>query len=397
MSSTDFSLKIVLILTIGFSLASLLGYFSHRAKLSPILGYLLAGYLIGPYSPGYEADVAVAEQLAEIGVILMMFRVGLHFKQQDLFKVKYIAIPGAIGQTVITTAVVACIVYAVGWFLESGILFGLAIGVASTVVLVRVLTDFNLLKTLQGHISVGWLIVEDMITVVALVLVPTLAILVKGAEISVQDLIISIIFVLLKFALLIGIVFTIGRRIIKYLLSKVEVASHELFILTILAITFLIAAGSTMLLGISIALGAFIAGMVVGQTHVRHKVSVNTAPLQDVFVVIFFLSIGMLFNPRAIAEHFALFISTLAIILILKPLIAFIIVLTLKYPLKIALTVAVALAQVGEFSFILTEQAMRYKILPQQGFDIIVACSLISISMNPLLFKAFNLTKTELG
>ena len=379
------NLKIVLILTVGFSLAAILGYFTQRLKLSPILGYLLAGYLIGPYFPGFVADIKVAEQLAEIGVILMMFGVGLHFKWRDLMDVKNIAIPGAIGQTIIAAIAGALIIYMQGWSIEAGIIFGLAIGVASTVVLVRVLTDHHLLNTTQGHICVGWLIVEDIITVLVLLLVPSLAV---GHEYTVQAIALSILYALLKFLMLAVLMFTVGRACVSYALSKiVHTRSHELFTLTVLALTFIIATGSAIIFGTSIALGAFIAGMVIGQTNVRKQVSKNTMPLKDAFVVIFFLSVGMIFNPYAIASHFFLFISILAVILLLKPLTAFLITYASKYPFKTALTVSLALAQIGEFSFILAEEAMKYKIFPDEGYDILVACALVSISINPLLFR----------
>jgi len=388
------NLKIVLILTIGFGFASLLGYLSHRAKLSPILGYLIAGYLIGPSSPGYVADKLIAEQLAEIGIILMMFNVGLHFKWQDLVKFKNIAIPGAISQTCIATLLAATFLYCIGWTLEAGIVFGLAIGVASTVVLVRELSDNRLLTTPEGHISVGWLIVEDIITVIALLLIPSLAASLDGEKIPIQDLVVSFTFALIKFLLLCLIMFTVGRKIISYILSKIILTKfHELFTLTILAITFVIATGSAILLGTSIALGAFVAGMVIGQTKIRHQVSITALPLREAFIVIFFLSVGMLFNPKGITTHYLLFLATLAIILILKPVAAFCITLMLKYPFKTALTIAIALAQIGEFSFILAEQAVSFHILPKAGYNIIVACSLISISINPLLFKFLKKSK----
>lgn len=389
------NLKIVILLTIGFALASILGYLSHRAKLSPILGYLLAGYFIGPYSPGFVADVEISKQLAEIGVVLMMFGVGLHFKWKDLMRVKNIAIPGAIGQTIITTAIVILFVYHIGWSLQAGVIFGLAIGIASTVVLVRMLSDHKLLHTRQGHVSIGWLIVEDIITVVALLLIPSLAISSQGGEGAVQNLAVSMGIVLAKFVLFVALMFTVGRKCIKYLITKMLNAPHELFILTILATTFVIATGSTLLFGISIALGAFIAGMIIGQTAVHHKTWSDTVPVKDFFVVIFFLSIGMLFNPIVIVKNFFLFICVLGIILIVKPLAALLIALIFKHPLKVALTVAIGLAQIGEFSFILAEQATRFKILSDTGYDVIVACALVSIALNPLLFKLLQIKKKE--
>jgi CPA2 family monovalent cation:H+ antiporter-2 len=382
------NLKIVFILTVGFTFASILGYLTFKAKLSPLLGYLFAGYLIGPFSPGFVADIKLAEQLAEIGVILMMFGVGLHFKWQDLVKVKNIAIPGAFIQTLVAGISGAYLIYALGWGLEVGIIFGLAIGVASTVVLIRVLTDNKLTKTEEGHIAIGWLIVEDIITIAILLLIPSLSRSSTGHTISFPDLSLSLGYAFCKFILLIGFMFTVGRKAIHIILEKIlKTKSHELFTLVTLTLTFLVASGSALLFGTSIALGAFIAGMVIGQSDVKHQVSHNALPLKDTFVVIFFLSAGMLFNPAAIVEQFPLFIGTLGIILIVKPLTAFLLTIGLKYPWRTALVIATALAQIGEFSFILAEEALKYKILPDAAFDIIVACSLISISINPLLFK----------
>lgn len=385
MGSEYLNLKIVLILTIGFSLASILGYLTHRLKLSSILGYLIAGYAIGPYSPGFVADVKVSEQLAEIGVILMMFGVGLHFRLKDLIDVRNIAIPGAIGQTLIATIIGTLVVYLHGWSLEAGIIFGLAIGVASTIVLVRVLYDNNILHTQEGHICVGWLIVEDIITVIVLLLVPSLS---PGQDHSMQTILLSIVGALGKFVLLTFLMFTVGKYGVTLALSKVvSTKSDELLTLTVLALTFLIATSSTLIFGTSIALGAFIAGMVIGQTDIRNKVARNMLPIKDAFVVIFFLTVGMIFNPAAIFHDFILFISVLAIILLLKPLSAFLITYGSKYPVRVAATVSIALAQIGEFSFILSEEAMRYKILPDEGYDILVACALVSISINPILFR----------
>lgn len=386
---TDYNLQIVLIFTIGFAFASMLGYFSYKLRLSPTLGYLLAGYIIGPYSPGFVADMSISEQLAEVGVILMMFGVGLHFKLQDLWNVKTIAIPGAIAQTGITALVVACALYfGLNMPIESGLVIGIGCGVASTVVLVRMLTDYNLLSTPQGHIAMGWLIVEDILTVVALIFLPSLAISTE-MPFSISVFATTIIVLLFKFCLLTLIAFTIGKKIATFVLTKVaDLYSHELFTLTILALTFLIATGSAWLFQTSIALGAFIAGMVIGQTHVRHQASVNALPMKDAFTAIFFLSVGMLFNASAIVENFTLFSIVLAAILILKPLIAYVLTIALKYPSRTAVTIAIALAQIGEFSFILAEEAMRLQILPDEGYDIIVACALISIALNPLLFRS---------
>jgi CPA2 family monovalent cation:H+ antiporter-2 len=382
------NLLLVGLLTIGFALASFLAYICQRVGLPSILGYLVAGYMIGPYSPGFVANVEMSEQLAEIGVILMLFGVGLHFKIEDLIRVKNIAIPGAVGQTLFATIFATVIVYSIGWSLESGIIIGLSVGVASTVVLVRLLNDNKLLDTEKGHIAVGWLVVEDIFTVVILILLPTFASLASGASFSVINILGLILFVLAKFLVLVFFMFTWGHKLIGYVLTNIaRLRSQELFTLTILALVFLIATGSSVIFGTSIALGAFIAGMVIGKTNVRHQASANALPLKDIFAVIFFLSVGMLFNPEAIVTNFPLFMGIIAVILIVKPFTAYLITIMLGYSLNIALTVAISLAQIGEFSFILAEEAMNLKLLPEDGFDILVACALVSISLNPLLFK----------
>lgn len=388
-------IKLVLILTVGFGYASVLGYLAHRIKLSPIVGYLFAGYLIGPFSPGFIADLHLAEQMAEIGVILMMFGVGLHFKWQQLWKTSRLAVPGAISQMLICTIIGAVLIYSIGGSIETGVIFGLAIAVASTVVLVHVLRENNLLKTTDGHICVGWLVVEDIITVFALLLIPAIAATSGGNTFPIFDIVTNFGASIVKFSILVLIMFTIGNKVFSYIFEKVQLThSHELFTLTFLAVTFAIAAGAFELFGTSMVLGAFLAGMVMGQTVVHRKVAANALPLQDAFLVIFFLSIGMLFNPSAIPNHFILFVSALFLILIIKPLLAMLISLLFRYPLKTALTIAVSLAQIGEFSFILAEEALKLNLIPDEAFDIIVACSLISISVNPLLFKLIASRKT---
>lgn len=382
------SLKIVLALTIGFSLASILGFLTHKLHLSSILGYLLAGYLIGPYSPGYVTDMELSEQLAEIGVVLMLFGVGMHFKWQDLMKVKNIAIVGGIGQTFVASLTGALLIYLIGFSIETGLIIGIAISVASTVVLVRILSDNNLLDTSEGHVAVGWLVVEDIFTVAVLILLPTYAQSISGVSNSLFAIISAVAMILFKFSLLILLMFTLGTKTVAFVLHHVaRTRSHELLTLSVLALTFTIATGSAIIFGTSIALGAFIAGMVIGQSDVKHQASANLHPIRDAFVVLFFLSVGMLFNPSAIWEHFFLFLCVLGVILIIKPLAAFLIVILMRHPLKTAITVALALAQIGEFSFILSEEAMKLDIMPEEGYDIIVACSLISISINPLLFR----------
>lgn len=388
MSIDDYSIKLVIILTIGFGLSSLLGYCTFKLKLSPILGYLLAGYIVGPYSPGIVVDVKMSEQLAEIGVILMMFGVGLHFKWQDLVNVRRIAVPGAIIQMAIATCATMWAVYQIGWSIESGLIIGLAIGVASTIVMLRVFLDNQLIDTQEGHISIGWLIVEDLLTVMVLILLPVIGNFFQEGEYSFPVIAEKLGMVLLKITILFGVMFTLGQRLVTKLLQFIsETQSHELFTLTILAITFIIATGSALIFGTSFALGAFIAGMVIGRTDVRRQAAVNSLPMRDAFVVLFFLSVGMLFNPHAIYEHLNLFLCVLGVILILKPITTFVIVKVLGYPVLVAFAVALAMAQIGEFSFILAEEALNLKILPDDGFDIIVACALFSIALNPLLFR----------
>lgn len=390
-------LATVVILTIGFTLASFFAYVMQRLKLPSILGYLLAGYIIGPYSPGFVADLTIAEQLAEIGVILMLFGVGLHFKVEDLLRVKNIAIPGAIGQTFVSTLLACVIVYWSGWSIEAGLIIGLSVGVASTVVLVRLLTDNHLLNTLQGHIAVGWLVVEDIFTVIILILLPTFVLFSSGADLSSIKIVESIAFVILKFLVLVVVMFTWGHKIIAYILTNIaRLRSQELFTLTVLAVVFLIATGSSVVFGTSIALGAFIAGMVIGKTTVRHQAAANALPLKDIFTIIFFLSVGMLFNPMAIVKDFWLFAGIMFVILIAKPVIAYLITGFLGYSVKVALTVGISLAQIGEFSFILAEQAMNLQLIPDDGFDILVACAFVSISLNPLFFQMLGFLESKL-
>lgn len=384
----DHNLTIVLILTVGLALACVLGYIAQRLNLPSILGYLVAGFAIGPHSPGFVADGAIAEQLAEIGVILMLFGVGLHFKLQDLLNVRRVAIPGAAFQTLVATLAVVLIVYLAGWTIESGIIVGLSVGVASTVVLVRMLHDHQLLNTKEGHIAVGWLIVEDVFTVIVLMLLPVLASFSQGASFSIGTTAWALLFTLGKFAVLVFLMFTWGHKAVDFVLTNVaRLRSKELFTLAVLSLVFVIATSSTVVFGTSIALGAFIAGMVIGKTSLRHQAAANALPLKDIFAIIFFLSVGMLFTPMAIVTHFALFAQILAVILLLKPLAAYLIVICFRCPLKVALTAAIALAQIGEFSFILAEEAVKLKLLPEDGFDILVACALVSISINPFLFK----------
>lgn len=380
--------KILLIFTIGFALAGLLGYFSQKCKLSPLLGYLLAGYFIGPYFPGIIVDVKIAEQLAEIGVILMLFGVGLHFQWEELLRVKKIAIPGAVLQTVFSCLIGTLLCIWLGQTVESSLIIGLSISIASTVVLIKVLSETHLVKSRHGHIFVGWLIVEDLITVFVLLLLPIISRIFNGEDISFGAEAGEIFLTILKFLILAILMMTFGVKIVSYLLGKISATeSHELFTISLLAIIFLVALGSTALFGTSIALGAFISGMLIGKTESRSRAAANALPLSNAFMAIFFLSVGMLFNPLAIVNNFPLFIIILSLIMLLKPLLAFLIERSLGHGFKLSLRAAVILAQIGEFSFILCEEALRYKMIPDEVYDVIVACAFISISLNPLLFR----------
>ncbi len=383
-------LKIIWILAIGFGIACAFGFIAQRLKLSPILGYLLAGYIIGPNFPGFVADPAMSEQLANIGVTLLMFAVGLNFNWKDLSAVKQLALPGAMILSALS--ITAGLLYSMylGESAQAGLVIGLAICVSSTVVIVRVLADQHLLHTRQGHIVVGWTIVEDLISVLGLILLPAF-VLPAGLNTSpVVSVIYSIALVLLKMAALGFIIYFIGEKLIDKLLKCIaRTRSHELFTLAILSCVFLIAVGSSAIFGVSLALGAFIAGTVVGKTDMSHQAAANALPMRDAFAVIFFLSVGMLFNPIAVGNNLPLFFGILTILLILRPLAAFSIIKLANYPNTVAFTVALAIGQIGEYSFILAEEGSQLGILPENAYDILVACAFISIALNPLLFQLF--------
>jgi monovalent cation:H+ antiporter-2, CPA2 family len=380
---------LLLTLTLGLTFALILGYVTHRIGLSPILGYLLAGVVIGPYTPGPVADKDVANQFAEIGVILLMFGVGLHFSLKDLLAVKGIAIPGAVGQSLVATGLGATVAASLGWGIGSGVVLGIAISVASTVVLMRGLEEHSGLQTPESRIAVGWLIVEDIFTVLVLVLLPVLVSSFKAGAGGTQGVLLSIGGATLKLVLLAVVVLYAGGKIIPWILTRVaRTRSRELFTLTVLAVALAIATGSSHFFGASMALGAFLAGMVVGQSKESHQAAADALPMRDAFAVLFFVSVGMLFDPRFLLERPVLVLSIMGIILLAKPLIALVIVIVLGYSMRTALTVAVGLAQIGEFSFILADQANRLGVLPPEGSSVLIASALLSISLNPLLFRS---------
>jgi len=385
--------SLITILAMGFVLAFAFGFVAIRLRLPPIVGYLVAGILIGPFTPGIVADIALAGQLAEIGVILLMFGVGLHFSAADLMAVRWIAIPGAVAQIVIATAIGAAMAMMWGWPLGAGLVLGLALSVASTVVLLRALDERNSVGTVNGRIAVGWLIVEDLAMVLALVLLPALAELLGGradaTSMSMPELLTDLGLTFGKVILFVAIVMAIGPRVVPWLLSQVaRVGSRELFTLAVLAIALGIAYGSAKLFGVSFALGAFFAGLVLSESRFSHKAAADSLPMQDAFAVLFFVSVGMLFDPSIVTREPLAVLAVLALILVGKSIAAIVIVLALGYPMSTALTVAASLAQIGEFSFILAGLGIALGLMPTEGRDLILAGALLSITLNPLVFAA---------
>jgi CPA2 family monovalent cation:H+ antiporter-2 len=386
---------LILTLTGGLAAALVLGFCTQRVGLSPIVGYLLAGFLVGPNTPGFIANKHLADQLAEVGVILLMFGVGLQFHLKDLLEVRRVAIPGAIGQILLATSLGCMVGRSFGWSWLAGLVFGLAISVASTVVLLRVLVDYNDLHTPSGHIAVGWLVVEDLFTVLVLVLLPVIS--AAGHE-SAADFAFSLALAVLKLGALVGFTLLVGGRIIPWLLTQVSATrSRELFTLTILVLALGIAVGSAKLFGASMALGAFLAGMVVGTSDFSHRAASEALPMRDAFAVLFFVSVGMLFDPKHLLEAPGLVAATLAIILVGKPIAALGIVLLLRYPLRVGLAVAVALAQIGEFSFILATLGRELGLLADSANNALVAAAIVSITLNPLLYRSVSRVESWLS
>lgn len=382
-----------LIATIAMSLlfAFAGGWIATQFKLPPLVGYLVAGIAVGPFTPGYVADVGLAQQLAEIGVILLMFGVGLHFSVRDLWAVRYIAIPGAVVQIAVATAIGAFLSSMWGWSLAGGIVFGLALSVASTVVLLRALEERHILHTLNGRIAVGWLIVEDLAMVVALVMLPALAAAGTGPDglklESLGDALPALGITLAKVALFIVIVLVVGRRVVPWILDQVaRRGSRELFTLAVLALALGIAYLSAALFGVSFALGAFFAGVVMSESDLSHQATADSLPLKDAFAVLFFVSVGMLFDPSILIREPLAVLAVLLVIMIGKSLAAFAIVLLFRYPVSTALTVSASLAQIGEFSFILIAMGVSMNLLPVEGQTYILAGALLSIALNPLVF-----------
>jgi monovalent cation:H+ antiporter-2, CPA2 family len=388
-------------LVAGFGLAFIFGLLAQRLKLPLIAGYLLAGVVIGPFTPGYVADMGLATELAELGVILLMFGVGLHFSPRDLMAVKAIAVPGAIGQIAVATAFGTAMGWAMGWSLGAGLIFGLALSVASTVVLLRALQDRELVTSDKGRVAVGWLIVEDLVMVLSLVLIPPLAGLLGGTAMPVAEeaeivaevgigigpIAATVLITLAKAAAFVALMLVVGQRVIPWVLHFVsQTRSRELFRLAVLAIALGVAYGATYFFGVSFALGAFFAGMVMSSSTLSQQAMRETLPLRDAFAVLFFVSVGMLFNPGVIVASQLALIGTVAIILLVKSVAAYYIVRGFGHGHDTALIIAASLAQIGEFSFILISMAVTLEIVPEKARDLVVAGAMISILANPLLF-----------
>ena len=386
----DHDLTLITTITAGFGLALIFGFIAERCKLPALVGYLFAGILIGPATPGFVADVSIASQLSEIGVMLLMFGVGLHFSINDLMSVKRIALPGAVIQMTISTLLGMLLASWWGWTFGEGLIFGLALSCASTVVLLKALESRGILESMNGKIAVGWLVVEDLVTVLVLVLMPPLAAILGGVatETTSTPLWQTISFTLLQVTGFIVLMLVVGKRLLPWILWHVaKTGSRELFTLSVISAAIGIAYGAAILFSVSFALGAFFAGMVMRESEFSHRTAQESLPLRDAFAVLFFVSVGMLFEPSILLAKPLSVLAVVAIIVFGKSIAAMLITLVLRYPLNTALTVAASLAQIGEFSFILAGLGVSLGILPTEGMSLILAGALISIAINPLVFS----------
>jgi CPA2 family monovalent cation:H+ antiporter-2 len=385
---------IVSTIAIGLVLAFSFGVVAHRLKLPPLIGYLVAGIAIGPFTPGYVADQNIANQLAEIGVILLMFGVGLHFSLKDLLSVRAIAIPGALAQGFVATPLGMAVGWWLGWPLGAGIIFGIALSVASTVVLLRVLQERRLLETERGRITVGWLIVQDIAMVLVLVLLPGLAALFRGVETAPEAVEIARLVTILlgKFAIFVAVMLIVGKKLIPAILHYVaHTGSRELFRLAVLSIALGVAYAAAELFGISLALGAFFAGMMLSESQLSQQAATESLPLRDAFAVLFFVSVGMLFGPAIVVDAPLALFATVSIILVGKSLVAYAVVRLFGHSRTAALMICASLAQIGEFSFILANRSLELGLLPAEGRDLILGGAIITILLNPLLFAVLDL------
>ncbi len=375
---------------VGLVLAFVLGAIAQRFRASPLVGYLLAGVVMGPFTPGFVADQNIANELAEIGIILLMFGVGLHFSLKDLLSVRAIAVPGAVVQIAVATLLGMALGWALGWPIGGGLVFGLALSVASTVVLLRALQERRLIDTERGRIAVGWLIVEDLAMVLTLVLLPALAGLLKGEGangLSAYDMAQPVLITLGKVAAFVIFMLVVGRRVIPWILHYVaHTGSRELFRLAVFAISLGVAFGAAVLFDVSFALGAFFAGMILSESELSQRAANETLPLRDAFAVLFFVSVGMLFDPAIILREPLPLLVTVFIIIFGKSIAAFAIVRAFGHPASTALTISASLAQIGEFSFILVSLGVSLALLPDRGRDLVLAGAIVSIMLNPLFF-----------
>jgi len=371
----------------GLMLAFVLGLIAQRLRVQPLVGYLLAGVMVGPYTPGFTADPALATELAEIGVILLMFGVGLHFSLKDLLSVGRIAIPGAIGQITVATLMGAGLSWALGWPPLAGFVFGLALSVASTVVLIRALQERHILDTHRGRIAVGWLVVEDLAMVLALVLLPALAVATEGKGVPPTQILLSLLSTLAKVSIFVAIMLIVGRRIIPWLMHyTAHTGSRELFRLAVYAVALGVAYGAHYFFDVSFALGAFFAGMVLGESDLSQRAAEEAIPLRDAFAVLFFVSVGMLLNPMVFVDAPLAVLATIAIIVVGKSAAAYLIVRAFGHGRSTAFTVSASLAQIGEFSFILIGIGIGLNMVPKEARDLILAGAIVSIMANPFVF-----------
>ena len=378
----------------ALAVALVFGWVTQRIGLSTLVGYMLAGIVVGPYTPGFVADASLASQMAEIGVILLMFGVGMHFHPEELLRVWRIAVPGAVGQSAVAGVAGWAVAVAFGWSHGAGIVFGMALAVASTVVLMRMLVQEDRLSARDGHVAVGWLIVEDLFTVIALVVLPAFAAGGAGAGAMAGALGIA----LGKAAAFAVLVWLVGTRFVAPVMERIsKLRSAELFTLTVFVVALGVAIVAAEVFSVSVALGAFFAGLVVGQSRIGAQAAADMAPFRDVFSALFFVSVGMLFNPAVVTAQPLLVLAALAIVLVVKPLVAVVIVVALRDTRRTALTVGVGLAQIGEFSFILGVLGTSLGILPREAMEILVVAAILSIAVNPLLFRASGWIEARLG
>ncbi|RFC33395.1 MAG: Kef-type potassium/proton antiporter, CPA2 family [Candidatus Nitrotoga sp. SPKER] len=388
------SISLITTIAASFGLALIFGFIAARFKLPVLVGYMIAGIILGPGTPGFVADIGLSSQLAEIGVILLMFGVGLHFSLDNLWAVRRIALPGAIIQITVATALGVAVSKFWGWSLGAGIVFGLALSVASTVVLLKALENHGVLESVNGRIAVGWLVVEDLVMVLVLVFLPPLAGWLGGdanglVEKSGDSILKMLALTIGKVSIFIVLMLVVGRRVFPWLLWQVaRTGSRELFTLSVIAVAVGIAFGSAELFGVSFALGAFFAGMAMRESQLSHRAAEESLPLRDAFSVLFFVSVGMLFNPDIVLQQPLQLLAVVSIIIFGKSLAAFLLVLAFRYPLNTAITVSASLAQIGEFSFILAGLGVTLGLLPIEGQSLILAGAIISIALNPLLFHA---------